>query len=170
MAPPVFRVIHKTSTPMPEWSHTDLSVHFGDDMGPEYVPDYGLELDDSYTREIMHNNYGNVLIDPYNNIFDNSKFLSTQIDTRPSIPVLQCDTPPENQTSSSLLIPAPEYSRQQPLYKNLNLSYPSQDATCSYIPPPSLQLETAVPLCTVCEGECTSAHSCPGCHIPFHTI
>ena len=44
----------------PAWS--DLSVHFGDDMGPEYVPDYGLELDDSYTREIMDNNYGNVLI------------------------------------------------------------------------------------------------------------
>ena len=115
----------------PASSHTDLSVHFGDDMGPEYVPDYGLELDDSYTREIMHNNYGNVLIDPYNNILDNSKFLSTPIDTRPSIPVLQCDTPPENQTSSQLLIPAPEYSCQQPLYNNLNPFHPSQDPSCS---------------------------------------
>ena len=68
-------------------------------MGPEYVPDYGLELDDSYTREIMHNNYGKVLIDPYNNILENSKYLSTPIDQRPSIPVLQCDTPPENSLS-----------------------------------------------------------------------
>ena len=153
----------------PAESLNDLSVHSREDDNPGYYPDY--LLDDSYTREITYNNYNNVLIEPYSSIPEHLPYLSTPVHTRSPISAPQCDSIPQNLPSPFLpTSPDPEYSIQLPFANVAIPSHPSPHPSCSYIPTPSQQSETIVPLCTVCECECTGAHFCPGCRRPIHTI
>ena len=118
----------------------------------------------------MHNDYSNVLTEHCNSL----PFLSTPIDARSSIIVPRCSSPAESLQLSpghNPVSPDLECSLQQ---RPFNTSPPADPSSprpsCSYIPTSSHHLEIGGLRCIVCEGECTDAHRCPGCHRTIHTI
>ena len=131
------------------------------------------ELEDTYMREIMYNNFTNTVEHspltydiPSPNINDS---------TRPHTPVEEYSKfpPPENQFCDNASSPVciPESPFQEELQVSLNM------ANHQFSPIPTSSIPTTHPgtpiqaqVCIVCENPCSNAHTCPGCDKSIHAI